>query len=286
MPSTLCALSLAILFALVASSLTESISSTTLSPPSFSNETETKSSIVETEFNDSKGRSFMSNGDDNHHLQRQSRIINDEKISIKGFIPIVGLSSNDDEKKSSSSENQYMSSVSNSNERNYYQQESVNHPSPYDDRNQLININSFQDVQPPHNVQPEDQRFIGSALQGLIGAARPGGLMNAISGLNNFARPQQTLNRKIDCICVPFYLCRNGYITGNGLSNRDFDHISSSQYQQRKNDLPIEDPYSAINERSLDATNNVSLTINHRESKIFFIYYTYRRNMPNKFLVE
>ena len=85
-------------------------------------------------------------------LPRQGRIINDDKISIKGFIPIVGLGEDSVKDNNNNKENimeQYMKNMAllsgNS-----------------DTGNPLENL-------PQHVAQPEDQRFIGAALQGLLG---------------------------------------------------------------------------------------------------------------------
>lgn len=200
---------------------------TTVAPVDLKNNPELKdSSSNETKFSDANGRSLYED------IPRQGRILNDENISIKGFIPIVGLTGGNENK------NTNIQSQSGTTERS---------PNNYDDGGNF----------PKYQAGPEDQRYIGAALQGLIGnmgSYRPSQLL----------KPQQPppINRKSDCVCVPFYMCRNGFITGSQTTNQN--EFPYSVYQQRKTEpyQPMDDSYSPINERSYDNVNdnnNVSI---------------------------
>ncbi|KAH7637567.1 group 3 mite allergen-like protein [Dermatophagoides farinae] len=128
-------------------------------------------------------------------------------MSIKGFIPIVGLSTSE------------TSSDDNRNKKNTVERNS------YDNRPEIDGANIYDDqsltnVQ-QHQAGPEDQRFIGAALQGLIGNFANGG--GGIGGSKiGSIRPNygiiggnSPVQRKSDCICVPFYMCRNGVLVGS-----------------------------------------------------------------------
>ena len=199
-------------------------------------------------YDDSRGRSMFN--DDDQQLPRQGRIINDEKISIKGFIPIVGLASTNDK----------LSSNNGDDNRNIDKRNNQPSLSSYDD-------NVDHESIPQHQAGPEDQRFIGAALQGLIGNFAGGNMVGSIQRPISNQQQQSILQRKIDCICVPFYMCRNGFLVGSAID--PYNNLN----QQRKNDQQQQQQqfdddmiYAAINERSLDGNsnhqqNNVSYSI-------------------------
>lgn len=162
-------------------------------------------------------------------IPRQGRIINDDKISIKGFIPIVGLG-----------------------------EDAVKEPSKYGDKSPQIDSNFFekylknmgtfmnvgkdQTEIPQHMAQPEDQRVIGSALQGLLG------------NVNSFRKPnlfmKQTINRKSDCVCVPFYMCKNGFLV-----EQSSPELYPIQRKPHESFDSSPDGYLPIDERSNDKIN-------------------------------
>lgn len=184
---------------------------------------------------DSQGRSLLSD------LPREGRILNDEKISIKGFIPIVGIGEDSGKDKNRNNNNNDENGRPSEVDLNQYLKSmaAANSEQP----------NSQYDSYPQHVVRPEDNRFIGSALQGLLGNVdliRKPNLQN------------QVIKRKSDCVCVPFYLCKNGFLAQSSTELNQFSPV----YQQRKRES--ESAYPQLNERSSEKNeedlNNVSGT--------------------------
>ena len=208
----------------------------------------------QTESNDeTQGRSsFLSD------MPREGRIINDEKISIKGFIPIVGLS--DESVKSSNNNNNNNNNNKAKNDQfmdMYLKNMASNNYNGPIDNGEFANL-------PQHVAQPEDQRRIGTALQGLLG--------NGLRRYNSASKP--SITRKSDCVCVPFYMCKNGHLSEGAIpSNNDLssmysnmmyeqrrrEMVEQNQYQQQQQQQPPTgvDEYLPINERSNDH-NDVS----------------------------
>lgn len=192
------------------------------------------------------GRSFS-------EIPREGRIINDEKMTIKGFIPIMGLASDDkDKNKATSNEEKYfdnymknMAGSGNQNEASEQQQQQA-----------------FMDLYnnlPQHVAKPEDQRFIGAALQGLLGNSNL---------LNKLQKPA----RKSDCVCVPFYMCKNGKIVESGTNNDMTSLYQQQHYRPEPNRYrpPVAETYLPINERSNDEDDNAQNNVSwYLKTKIF-----------------
>lgn len=237
MHSNLCLCLLAFSTILIVGQCDENPTTTTVSPVDTNKNDLPDSSSNETKFADANGRSLFED------IPRQGRILNDENISIKGFIPIVGLTSSNENKNT-----------------NIQQQLGTTERSPnnYDDGGNF----------PKYQAGPEDQRYIGAALQGLIGNMSP------FNRPNQLLKPQQPpINRKSDCVCVPFYMCRNGFITGSQTGS--YNEFPYNVYQQRKTEhyQPMDDSYSPINERSYDNANDTNVSI--LNSYLFFFIFTY-----------
>lgn len=148
---------------------------------------------------------------------RESRILNDNidltsssssssssaksGLAIQGFIPIVSLSGSPTGGSSiiSPSPTSAVAPVKHSNDYN---------PGNGNDNN---NANYQEEgYLPPSNgyAGPNDAKFLGAALQGLTAAFKPkphGYDPNVYEGYNGPAA-----NR--DCVCVPFYMCKNGFL--------------------------------------------------------------------------
>lgn len=253
----LCSSSSTILWAQADSSNSTNNSSTTTASPS--NATSESTAL----YGDVQERSLQLSD-----LPRQGRIINDEKISIKGFIPIVGLS--EDSVKSSGSERkpERMDGLS------YMEKYMKNAMTSSSNGDGQYSSGQLLDNLPQHVAQPEDQRFIGAALQGLLG--NMGGIRKS-----GYGHKQPSINRKSDCVCVPFYMCKNGYLSQSANSQSSPIDLSSMYgnmaYEQRRGDdqavaassavntykAPAgsnddQSPYLPINERSIDNLNDVS----------------------------
>lgn len=172
---------------------------------------------------------------------REGRIINSDEtgsnLAIKGFIPIVGIN----------------------NEK---------HDSIYDKQSPAIKkYEHIPQYHHQHVAGPGDQRFIGAALQGL--AATLGG--NPIrkqgfggSNLNSFNANAP------DCICVPFYMCRNGYLDqSKQAKNSVASSLDTAQStikavsvppQLNVNSFNQDQTYLPIDERSNDKSDDQQVT--------------------------
>lgn len=112
---------------------------------------------------------------------RESRILNDETpaMAIQGFIPIVSLANN--------------------------QGNSGNNPSR-GSSNEYSNSNNEEGDLSNHQqgyAGPNDAKFLGAALQGLT---------SAFKQKQHHQHHQQNYGPIKDCICVPFYMCKNGFL--------------------------------------------------------------------------
>ena len=135
---------------------------------------------------------------DNNDGGREPRIINDKDFQIKGFIPIVGFNNDkhDTEEPPKQSQN------------------GDNYGSIYPEYNQKRFAQSVQNEK--HVPRPEDQRFIGAALQGLTASLAGKPLRKqGFDSSNRFSLQNslQTMAASDGCVCVPFYMCKNGYLT-------------------------------------------------------------------------
>ena len=201
---------------------------------------------------------FPSNGDGG----REPRIINDKELSIKGFIPIVGFGNDkhdSEEQPQKSQQNQNYEYQSFTGSDSYSQFEKNNFPQ--------------QSTNQKHISRPEDQRFIGAALQGLTASlagkpTRKQGFGYDSNYGSNYG--YNNLNGNEGCVCVPFYMCKNGYLTEAKNSGPKSPNIQTAQsilnqfsipaphsYGQQK-PSPQQNPfeqYLPIDERSNDDLN-------------------------------
>lgn len=215
------------------------------------------------------------NGKSEHNSfqdNREARIINNEKdsnLAIKGFIPIVGFGKDkhDSEEESNKPEE--------NSELQHYLSQSYPQGLHYGNSHHL---NS-----PQHISRPEDQRFIGAALQGLAASLSQKPIRK--QGFGN--EPiNYGFNPNDGCVCVPFYMCKNGYLTETAKNSaQKSPNIETAQsiinqfstpmqtlrpQQQQKYQNSNQFDYPPIDERSTDdlkitnshnyySSNNVSL---------------------------
>lgn len=214
---------------------------TVLADSTVSNSTDTTTTANGTAHGDTQERSLFND------LPRQGRILNDEKISIKGFIPIVGLGEDSVKDKNKDQENlmeKYMKNMA----------------------SMMGNADNGQSTDGQSNSQQfssssEDPRYIGAALQGLLGNV--GSIRKSGYGLK-----PQGITRKSDCVCVPFYMCKNGILSDNSHAQPDLSSMYNGAYEQRRGErhdqhsyqAPVEE-YLPINERSNDNLNMSNVSI-------------------------
>lgn len=213
---------------------------TVLADSTVSNSTDTTTAGNGTVYGDTQERSLFND------LPRQGRIINDDKISIKGFIPIVGLGEDSMKDKNKDQENlmeKYMKNMAS------MMGNADNGHSP-DGQSNLQQFSS----------PSEDPRYIGAALQGLLGNV--GSIRKSGYGLK-----PQGITRKSDCVCVPFYMCKNGLLSDSH-AQADLSSMYNGAYEQRRGErhdqhsyqAPVEE-YLPINERSNDNLNMSNVSI-------------------------
>lgn len=132
---------------------------------------------------------------------RESRIINEKpSLNIQGFIPIVTL--NKDQKRPES-------------------HTSIGHQSF---------LPHYEPPPPPpaatghfdtiYGRPQEEPKFIGGALQGLASALRP--KRKGYDGVPGH-----------DCLCVPFYMCKNGYLESSTAKNYQNQHSDETVLKQQ-----------------------------------------------------
>jgi len=124
--------------------------------------------------------------------ERESRIINDRpSMAIQGFIPIVTIGK--DGRRPDSTSYGHHSFLPHNQEQNH---------------NQQPQMPTFHEL-PAYDRPPvEEPKFIGGALQGLASALRP----KRKNGYDGGVVGQ-------DCLCVPFYMCKNGYLESAAAKN-------------------------------------------------------------------
>lgn len=145
-----------------------------------------------------------------------------KKLHIQGFIPIVGVQDVTGEEPSSSSghsdldqQQQQSSYYKKSNEELPYAQSSIGHA-------------SF--VSPQQINQQIDAKFSGAgvvdSLRGPIKKLMRYGETQQQNSANNIQRQPS------GCLCVPFYMCKNGFISESSLGASHIQQMIMSQQQQ------------------------------------------------------
>lgn len=187
-----------------------------------------------------------------------------KKMEIKGFIPIVSIdnaksgklfdnpnesgSETDDEDDVTNNDDQTMSQIA-------HQQTSIGHASFAPQQNEQQPQGSSQWQQVPPKFQ--DLQEIGRANRGLLGS---NGILNGLATQKRFvsslvSQPQfgmpqnqlqapvnqfQMIPQSEDCICVPFFQCKNGYLTESQLSRGQVQQLM----QQNNPSYPYSVPQS------------------------------------------
>lgn len=178
-------------------------------------------------------------GDDSssYQGQRESRIINDEKspnLSIKGFIPIVGLSADKDDNKPKIKPNK--------------PEEQAESYAPYShllhsySQGVPYNNNPQAGLQ-QHVAKPEDQRFIGAALQGIAASLAGRPTRKYGTGGEHYS-PSNNLGFDANhdgCVCVPFYMCKNGFLD-QGAKSSSSSKINLETAQSIINQFAVKAP--------------------------------------------
>ena len=145
---------------------------------------------------------------------RESRILNDENtkagLSIQGFIPIISLPAN--QQANSETKPESSNYLNNAYTQNGYTQNGYPSSSSYS--NALNN----------RPAGPHDAKFLSAAIQSLGSA---------------FQKPKRQFGNEFDtyssgssqdCVCVPFYMCKNGFIEQRSKKGPAY---SSSSYQDK-----------------------------------------------------
>jgi hypothetical protein len=124
---------------------------------------------------------------------RQSRILSDDdkgtpNMAIQGFIPILSIAPN----------------------HNKVDKDKNKTPHKLDlDANNNEQINAYAGQTESGYAGPQDGKFIGAALQNL--ASKISGKPRRKYGQDN--------GQQGDCVCVPFYMCKKGYIESSMAKN-------------------------------------------------------------------
>lgn len=155
---------------------------------------------------------------------REPRIINDKDLSIKGFIPIVGFGNDKHD-----SEDKPKRSQESGDSQNYMNQQ----------YSEGMNNGYSHSLNPQQHVsRPEDQRFIGAALQGLAAS-----LSGQPIRKQGFGNEPNNLGSNDGCVCVPFYLCKNGYLSETAKSSvQKSPNIETAQSIINQFSIPMQNP--------------------------------------------
>ena len=205
---------------------------------------------------------------------REPRILNDNgksNLAIKGFIPIVGIGNDKDDdvdekpSKLSIEEEKYAMKQPNYNEQ------------------QLL---YGQQQYSQHYVGPQDQRGIGSALQSIVAqiSGQPNRKFGTSAGdyslgINNLNPYGSAGYSTQECICVPFYMCKNGFLDNKATNNNLYkdnqvaqsiinsqkfsplQNFAQQQQQQQQQQVFVQQnqgqynqEYVPVDERSLDSS--------------------------------
>ncbi|KAI1292137.1 Serine protease 44 [Halotydeus destructor] len=173
---------------------------------------------------------------------RESRIVNDPQpgLAIQGFIPIVSFDANKKaryEKQQTHAGHQSFLPHNQPQQQHqphhqqhqpqhqpHYQSNYVqpNHQTNHQPVYQPSGHHNFHQGQPDNHFQ-EEPKFLGGALQGLASAFRP--------------KRKQGTDGIIgqDCLCVPFYMCKNGFLenTGKNSQPNNGQYATKEQIEQQ-----------------------------------------------------
>ncbi|KAK4337406.1 hypothetical protein RND71_043353 [Anisodus tanguticus] len=191
-------------------------------------------------FNDSK---------DDKEIEKEGRIMNadDEgilnkpKMNIQGFIPIVGLTAASSSLLNQKKKQRTNSEIKNSfNQNSFLQQFMQNGQNSNPSLTSMLEQNGFnpslllnnnQQNKYLNNYQPRpERRRISSTLQNLASSLS--------SSMNKLTKRKQSVDYSSfaqECICVPYYMCRAGFIEQNARNQPGVGQtFAMSQYNQFK----------------------------------------------------
>ena len=156
---------------------------------------------------------------DSQSGERESRIVNEKpKINIQGFIPIISVDKSQ--------------AISSGHQSHHHQPQPVYNPSSSQEsfENQPLfsqNNPSYGYAGPEHGKQAPFGG-IGAALQNLA-VFRP--LKRKYGSAGSY---QQELTPGVDCLCVPFYMCKRGFLEGATAKNSLNNNFNPNQYQNQQ----------------------------------------------------
>lgn len=156
-----------------------------------------------------------------------------KKLHIQGFIPIVGVKDVTEDESSSSSSNEQADQDQMAATRHQpklqvanelpYGQSSIGHAS-FGVQRYLSNDQQQQQQQ----QQVDSKSSGGSMLDSLKKPLKLAGFSGTSSSVDLNQQQQQQ-----NCLCVPFYMCKNGYISESGLAKSQVQQLIAQQQQQQ-----------------------------------------------------
>lgn len=170
---------------------------------------------------------------------RQSRFLsqnmelgNGKRLHIQGFIPIVGVKDVSGEENDNENQDDTSISMKQHKQRAVNQAQAQINELPY--AQSSIGHATFGVQRYLNSEQPAQQfnvnfdKASGSSATGIIETLKKP--IKKITGLTSTTQDTQQQN----CLCVPFYMCKNGYISESSLGKAQIQQMISQQQQQQQ----------------------------------------------------
>lgn len=185
---------------------------------------------------------------------RQSRFlagtnldVGGKKLQIQGFIPIVGVKdeTNDDQDHLVEREHGTTKQVQSSSVELPYAQSSTGHAS--------FGVQRYLQSEQASNSAPISTPMVTKSSSLVDSLKRPLKRLAGTSGESSTGYQQ----RQQDCLCVPFYMCKGGYISESSITKSQIQQLMAQQ-QQPQTPRQIQDEATSLNSMQISqqvATN-------------------------------
>lgn len=187
-----------------------------------------------------------------------------KKLHIQGFIPIVGVKDATDDEGGSGglndgheSDQKHRPPVTNDLP---YAASSIGHASFGVQRYLNSDQQTMMNIQQQQQQQHVDAKFSGASV--IDSLKKPLKKISGFSGNNEQHQMESIHKQSQNCLCVPFYMCKNGYLSESSLSKNQIQQMIIQQQQQQQQQQPSKliDQSQAIDMKSGQLMSSPQLT--------------------------
>lgn len=195
------------------------------------------------------------------YLSGSTLDVGGKRLHIQGFIPIVGVKDVAQEAGNANQDsNSELLQPDIPQRQRAPQQQSINEL-PYEHSSighasfgvqRYLNGGELQTSAASQQQQQVDAKFSGSAVMDSL--KRP--LRKLTSG-DEGGQQSNSVQQRQNCLCVPFYMCKNGYISESSLGKSQIQQMILNQQQQQQQQYPPNTP----NEHQLEMKSGQSINL-------------------------